>query len=164
MLLVVNPPKRSMLNNITINDSKVPSSDEGPDFSEIRALLHDNRAAAESPKERSFMNTIGEVWRGERSLAETWWIWKVLIGNLGIGVGLGFLAGTVSALTHSSLPIYVLLALCLPYDIWIWVGCIRSAWTRQGFWGWVVIILCIVWLVTDLASIPTSVRLLTVYR
>ena len=153
-----------MLNNITTNDSKLPSSDGAPEFSGIRALLDDNRAAAESPKERSFMNTIGEVWRGERSLTETWWIWKVLVGNLGIGAGLGFLAGILSSVTHSSLPTYLLLAVCLPYDSWIWIGCIRSAWTRQGFWGWAVLVLCIVWLVADLTSIPTWVRLLTFYR
>jgi hypothetical protein len=153
-----------MLNNITTNDSKLTTSDGPPDFSGVQALLNDNRAAAESPKERSFMNTVGEVWRGERSLTETWWIWKVLIGNLGIGVGLGFLAGVLSSVTHSSLPIYLLLAICLPYDIWTWVGCIRSAWTRQGFWGWVVIILCILGLVAAFASIPSWVRLLTLYR
>jgi hypothetical protein len=136
----------------------------------VQALLNGNRAAAESPKERSFMNTVREVFRGERSLAETWWIWKLLIGNLGIGVGLGSLAGVLRSVTHSSLPIYLLFAICLPYNFWISAGCIRSASgctrsasNRQRFWGWVVVILFCLEQVAMCAWMPAWVRLLKLY-
>ena len=152
-----------MLNNANTEEIKLTTSNRPMDFSGPQTIPGENIPAAESPKERSFLNTVGEVWRGERSLTETWWIWKVLVGTLGIGVGLGFLAGLLTSITHSSLPLYLLLAISLPYDIWIWVGCMRCAWARQGFWGWVVIILCIVGLATAFSSIPTWVRLLTVY-
>ena len=153
-----------MLNNTTTNDSKVATPIPPLDLSGLQALPPETFPAVATPKERSFLDIIGEVWRGERSLAETWWVWKVLIGNLGIGVGLAFVTGLITGLSHSAIPIYLFLPICVTYDVWSLVGCFRSAWARQGFWGWVVIILCVVNVITALASIPDWAHLISLYR
>jgi hypothetical protein len=44
-------------------------------------------------------------------------------------------------------PIYLFLALVLPYSFWSLVGLFRSARRRKGFWGWAAMITSVMGLV-----------------
>jgi hypothetical protein len=127
-----------------------PISGQTPDFSALRSPVPET---APSTQKRSLRRTLREVWRGERSLAETWWIWNVLIGKLGIGIGLILPAAVLFQATKIWLPFAVILIVYFSYTVWIWVGCFRCAWARRGFWGWVVIILCILGVLQTLVSL-----------
>jgi hypothetical protein len=145
--------KENMLKGLT-ND--LNPGRQTPDFSALRSPLAE---IAPSTQKRSLAKSIREVWRGERSLAETWWIWNVLIGKLGIDLGLGLLAGMLAEATGSLTSVAVFVIIALPYTLWTLVGCFRSAWARQGFWGWVVIILCILYVLNAVRSISSLAQM-----
>lgn len=82
------------------------------------------------------MGFVGMVWRGECSLAQTFWLWNVIVGGIVIG---GISKAMVIALgsegTASGAGDVVLLLLTVPYGLWIMVGLWRSASNNPGFWA-----------------------------
>jgi hypothetical protein len=89
------------------------------------------------------MSRLKEVWSGQRSLVETFWIWNVLIGNFILGQGLFFICKKWAESRQSDFPLYLSAAIWFPYAFWIVVGVYRSGKKHGGFWGWVAIILSI---------------------
>ena len=72
---------------------------------------------------------VAEVWDGDRSLAETYLLWNVLVGNIGIGFIGGYL---VSALNAPFLAFLYFALIAIPYTIWIVIGSWRSATKNPG--------------------------------
>src|SRR6202035_1079889 len=93
------------------------------------------------------VSLLKEVWYGQRSLAETYWIWYWLVGELVIGKGFRFIFLEWAKAIQSMFPIYLFLALVLPYSFWSLVGLFRSARRRKGFWGWAAMITSVMGLV-----------------
>jgi hypothetical protein len=78
------------------------------------------------------MAFIRDVWYGQRSLGEMWWLWNVLIGNLCIGLGGGFLTKWLATTLGSQYPIYLYNVFLISYSIWLGVGLWRSATNHPG--------------------------------
>lgn len=73
------------------------------------------------------MSFVKDVWYGQRSLAETFWLWDVLIGNVVLGYGGAYIVGSLLMQTSNLFPLFLYVALTLPYSVWVTVGLWRSA-------------------------------------
>jgi hypothetical protein len=73
------------------------------------------------------MSFVKDVWYGQRSLAETFWLWNVLIGTVVLGYGGIYLVGLLIMQIRNLFPFFLYFALTLPYSVWITVGLWRSA-------------------------------------
>ena len=81
------------------------------------------------------MSMIGEVWRGERSLGETFWFWGLIVSELVIGLGGMSVATSMMENSHSAYPMYLYLNVMLPVIIWETVATWRSATKHPGWWA-----------------------------
>src|ERR1039457_4692302 len=89
-----------------------------------------------------FMAVIREVWGGYRSLGETFWLWGVLVGSIMVGFGGGLATMAAIQEFNSLWPIFVLLAITLPLNVWLMVGLWRCATNHPSGWAIVVKVLC----------------------
>ena len=90
------------------------------------------------------MNMIREVWGGFRSLGETFWLWGVLVGSIMIGFG-GGLATLAAIQEFNSLwPVYLQLAITVPFNVWLVVVLWRCATNNPSNWSTAVKVLCVV--------------------
>jgi len=78
---------------------------------------------------------IREVWYGQRSLAETWWFWNVLIVNILLGEVVALITILSAILSGSYFPFLLSKVLTIPCAIWIIVGIWRSASNTGSFWA-----------------------------
>lgn len=102
------------------------------------------------------MKFVSEVWYGQRSLAQTFWLWYGLFVGLFIGGGGAVIAMMFALTTASMFPVYLIGALSLPINVWILVGLWRSATNNPGFWAVVVkisVVLGIIGLIVNWAQI-----------
>ncbi len=105
------------------------------------------------------MKFVSEVWYGQRSLAQTFWLWYVLFVGLFIGVGGAVIAMMFALTTASMSPAHLIGALSLPINVWILVGLWRSATNNPGFWAVAVkisVVLGIIGLIVNWAQIFTG--------
>jgi hypothetical protein len=85
---------------------------------------------------------IREVWKGDRSLGETFWLWGFIV--VGLIVDLGGFFGSEALLDATGDLFWVVLHyfLYVPAAIWAWVGIWRSATNNPG--GWAFVAKCVV--------------------
>lgn len=75
------------------------------------------------------------VWRGQRSLAETFWLWTVGVVWVIIYLGGSFVALTVSRAFNTEEPYIWYLAAIIIGTVWSSVGLWRSAARTGGLWA-----------------------------
>lgn len=75
------------------------------------------------------------IWRGQRSLAETFWLWTVGIVWVVIYIGGSFVAVTVSRGLETEEPYIWYLAAIIIGTVWSTVGLWRSAARAGGLWS-----------------------------
>jgi hypothetical protein len=81
---------------------------------------------------------IREVWFGQRSLGETYWLWGWLVSAILVGAIGRVIFFTIATATGTKFPIYLYFALLLPVDVWHLVGQWRSATNHPSGWATLV--------------------------
>jgi len=88
------------------------------------------------------MSTIKEIWYGQRSLAETYWIWGILLTIANFAGG--FAAGLLSAAAGNGFPLFLFIAISVPTSICYQVGLWRSATNHPSGWATLVKVLIVI--------------------
>lgn len=84
----------------------------------------------------SDQSAFSDVWNGRRSLTETFLLWYLLVGVVGIGVvGRGLIVAIVKSSRDYVLDYAFVFMVFIPYFIWIYVGIWRSASINESAWG-----------------------------
>ncbi len=96
------------------------------------------------------MAFIREVWYGQRSLEETFWLWNMLIGGIVLGQIVKLIAQAIAIDIGSLYPVYLYIAFSVPYSIWNRVGLWRSASNSEGCWAGGVKILLIIGIILEI--------------
>lgn len=76
-----------------------------------------------------------KVWRGQRSLTETFWVWYVWVVCLLIYIGGAFLAAFLTKRLETEEPYLWYVAAIVIGTIWVNVGTWRSASRTGGAWS-----------------------------
>src|SRR4051812_8219333 len=94
--------------------------------SKEQPLLPDEADSAIRP------GVLRDVWYGRRSVGEMFGMWWFLVGGTFLGLVVGGIFGQIAEGLRSDFPIYLYVALIMPYNIWFTVGTWRSCIRRGG--------------------------------
>jgi hypothetical protein len=92
----------------------------------------------------SYISYIREVWYGQRSLGETYWLWGWLVVGTVIGGAGKFLFLMLAETLRNPFPLYLYFALLLPVVVWYNVGLWRSATNNPSGWATLVKVLYVI--------------------
>lgn len=82
------------------------------------------------------MSVVKEVWYGQRSLAQTYWLWGILVSVIAF---LGaFIAALMAIAMGNGFPFFFFVAILMPIHIWYMVGLWRSATNHPSGWATLV--------------------------
>lgn len=99
-----------------------------------------NQTRAHEPEAaKDSISFIREVWYGQRSLAQTFWLWNLLLADLVVWYGGGLLALTLAMITYRMLFIYLFWVISISISVWVWVGLWRAA-AMKSDWFWSLVI------------------------
>lgn len=106
----------------------------------------------------TILKIIGDVWNGNRSLKETFWLWNSLVG----GIGLGYFGDKILIATfiksENLVKIYAIyLVACFVYNIWSTVGLWRSASKSESLWAGFVNLLILIAISIFLTKLVTFI-------
>ena len=81
------------------------------------------------------MRIVWDVWYGRRSLAETFWLWNIML-NIVVMSFIGPMIAAMFAVTFNSvMPFYVWTALFVLFSFWLLMGLWRCATRNPGGWA-----------------------------
>ena len=75
---------------------------------------------------------VYEVWHGQRTLNETFWVWHVRFANIFCWYIGGYFALNLSISTFRPIYGYLFICISIPISIWAWVGIWRSSRKASG--------------------------------